>query len=70
MHRGRPIGEAFDHRSPGGIGQSRKCCTQSIHNHMVVDFQNVSRINFVTPDFCFLISIGEWKIANALIDAA
>ena len=54
MHRGRPIGEAFDHRSPGGIGQSRKCCTQSIHNHMVVDFPNVSRINFATPDLCFL----------------
>jgi hypothetical protein len=31
------MGESFDHRPAGWIRQSRKCCTQIIHNHMVVD---------------------------------
>src|SRR4029077_19920589 len=26
MHRGRPMGESFDHRPAGWIRQSRKCC--------------------------------------------
>jgi hypothetical protein len=55
------MGESFDHCPAGWIRQSRKCCTQSIHNHMVVDFLSVSSENFATPDFCFLISNGdEW----------
>jgi hypothetical protein len=31
------MGESFDHRPAGWIRQSRKCCTQAIHNHMVVN---------------------------------
>ena len=31
------MGESFDHPPPGWIRQSSKCCTQLIHNHMVVD---------------------------------
>jgi hypothetical protein len=31
------MGEPFDHCPPGWIRQSRECCTQPIHNHMVVD---------------------------------
>jgi hypothetical protein len=30
------MGESFDHCPAGWIGQSRKCCTQIIHNPMVV----------------------------------
>jgi len=30
------MGESFDHCPAGRIRQSRECCTQSIHNHMVV----------------------------------
>src|SRR5208337_2675943 len=56
MHRGRPMGESFDHRPTGGIRQSPECCTQSIHNHMVVDFLSVSSMNFANPDCCFLSS--------------
>jgi len=50
------MGESFDHRPPSRIRQSRKCCTQSIHNHMVVDFLSMSSMNFAVPDFCSLIS--------------
>src|SRR4029077_4294823 len=46
MDRGRPMGEPFDHRPAGWIRQSRKCCTQYIHNLMVVDFSAVSSTNF------------------------
>jgi hypothetical protein len=35
--------ELLDHGSPGWIRQSRKGCTQFIHNHMVVDFLSVSK---------------------------
>src|ERR1044071_2929628 len=37
MHSGRPAGEPLDHRLPRWIRQSRKCCAQPIHYHMVVD---------------------------------
>ncbi len=40
------MAKSRDHRPPGWIGQSRKCCTQSIHNHMVVDFHDPSSVNF------------------------
>jgi hypothetical protein len=30
------MGESFDHCPAGWIRQSRECCTQIIHNHMVV----------------------------------
>src|SRR5579863_7519162 len=56
MHRGRPMGESFDHRPAGWIRQSRKCCTQLIHNRMVVDYSSLSSVDFAVPDFCFLIS--------------
>jgi hypothetical protein len=37
---------------------------------MVVDFPEMSKINFATPDICFLISNGdEREIANALTGA-
>ena len=46
------MGESFDHRSPGWIGQSRKCCTQIIHNRMVVDNLSMSSENLAIPGFC------------------
>ena len=50
------MGESFDNPPPSWIRQSSKCCTQLIHNHMVVNSQGMSSVNFVTPDFCSLIS--------------
>lgn len=44
------MGESFDHRPPGRIRQSRKGCTQSIHNHMVVDLRLMSSANFAVRD--------------------
>ncbi len=49
------MGESFDHCPPGWIGQSRKRCTQFIHNRMVVDYLSMSSVNFAIPDFCSLI---------------
>jgi hypothetical protein len=49
------MGESFDHCPAGWIRQSRKCCTQSIHNHMVVDYPAMSSVNFAIPDFCSLV---------------
>jgi hypothetical protein len=49
--------ESFDQPPPGWIGQSSKCCTQLIHNPMVVDYPSMSRVNFVISDFCSLMSI-------------
>jgi hypothetical protein len=39
------MAEPLDHRPTGGIRQSRKCCSQSIHNHMVVDYPPMSSGN-------------------------
>jgi hypothetical protein len=50
------MGESFDHGPAGWIRQSRKCCCQLIHNHMVVDFPLMSRVNVAIADFCPLIS--------------
>ena len=50
------MGEPLDHRPAGRIRQSRKCCTETIHNHMVVDYSSMSSVDFAVPDFCFLIS--------------
>jgi hypothetical protein len=47
---------SVDHRPPGWIRQSRKCCTQLIHNHMVVNSLSMSSVSFAIPDFCSLIS--------------
>ncbi len=47
--------ESFDHCPPGWIRQSRKRCTQFIHNHMVVDYLSMSSVNFAVPDFGSLI---------------
>ena len=44
--------ESLDHRPAGWIRQSRKCCTQFIHNHMVVDCRSLSSVNFAIRDFC------------------
>ena len=40
------MGEPFDHGPPGWIGQSRKRCTQFIHNCMVVDYLAMSSGKF------------------------
>jgi len=48
------MGESCDHRPPGWIRQSRKCCAQFIHNHMVVDFLYLSNVNFAIPDLSVL----------------
>ncbi len=50
------MGESFDHRPAGWIRQGRKCCTQIIHNHMVVDWPINVKCKFAILDFCFLIS--------------
>ena len=50
------MGESFDHCPPGWIRQSRKCCTQLIHNHMVVDYLAMSSVDFAIPDFCSVIT--------------
>ena len=47
------MGESFDHCPAGWIGQRRKCCTQSIHNPMVVDCSSMSSVNFAIPGFQF-----------------
>jgi hypothetical protein len=52
------MGESFDHRPAGWIRQSRKCCIQLIHNHMVVNYPSLSSGDFGVPDFCFL---GGWQ---------
>ncbi|MBV9398861.1 MAG: site-specific integrase [Bryobacterales bacterium] len=52
MHRSRPAGERLDHGPPGWIRQSRECCTQSIHNHTVVDFP--LNVNSYSRDPSFL----------------
>jgi hypothetical protein len=57
MHRGRPVGEPLNHRPPGWIRQSRKCCIQFIHNRMVVDCRSMSSANFAILDYCPLISL-------------
>src|SRR5579872_7529603 len=49
MHRGRPMGESFDHRPAGWIRQGRKCCIQLIHNRMVVDYPSMSSVDFGVP---------------------
>jgi hypothetical protein len=51
------MGEPLDHRPPGWIRQSRKCCIQLIHNRMVVDFRSMSTANFAILDYCSLISL-------------
>jgi hypothetical protein len=48
------VRESFDHRPPRWIRQSRKCCSQSIHNQMVVDFRLLSSIIFAIPNFSSL----------------
>jgi hypothetical protein len=50
------MGESFDHRPAGRIRQSRKRCIQLIHNRMVVDYSQMSSVDFGVPDFRFLIS--------------
>ena len=44
--------ESFDRCPPGWIRQSGKRCSQSIHNHMVVDDLAMSSVKFAMPDFC------------------
>ena len=40
------MGESFDHRPARWIRQSRKCCIQVIHNHMVVNYPSMSSVDF------------------------
>jgi hypothetical protein len=58
MHGGRPVGESFDHCPPGWIRQSRKRCTQSIHNRMVVDYWGMSSVNFAIAK--------RWRLRDVL----
>ena len=44
--------ESFDHRPAGWIRQSSKRCIQFIHNRMVVDYPQMSSVDFRAPDFC------------------
>ena len=68
------MGESFDHCPPGWIRQSRKRCTQFIHNHMVVDYLSMSSVNFAIPDFCSLIpqraSVGRQFSGRATLEEA
>ena len=59
------MGESLDHCPPGWIRQSRKRCTQFIHNHMVVDYPAMSSVNFAIPNFWF--STGDAKPVRALM---
>src|ERR1700749_4493504 len=42
MHSGGATAEAVHHCPPSWVRQSRKSCTQPIHNHMVVDLCSMS----------------------------
>lgn len=42
------MGELFHHRPARRIRQRRQCCTQSIHNRMVVDYSQMSTTIFAT----------------------
>jgi len=45
----------------GGLDQTeRKRCIQFIHNRMVVDYPQMSSVDFGVPDFCFLIMTDTW----------
>jgi hypothetical protein len=50
------MGESFDHRPAGWIRQSRKRCIQFIHNRMVVNYLQMSSVDFEAPGFCLRIS--------------
>ena len=41
------MGESFDHRPSGWIGESRVRCIQFIHNRMVVNYLQVSSVDFM-----------------------
>ena len=56
--------ESLDHRSPGWIRQSRKCCIQPIHNRMVVDCRSMSSANFANLDYSSLISLNPTLALN------
>jgi hypothetical protein len=62
------MGESFDHCPPGWIGQSRKRCTQSIHNHMVVDYLAMSSVDFAIHDFCLQIPMCQVLAGNFLAE--
>jgi hypothetical protein len=55
------MGESFDHRPAGWIRQSRKRCIQFIHNRMVVNYPQMSSVDFGVPGFCLRIS-GLWHL--------
>ena len=61
------MGESFDHRPPGWIRQSRKCCIQLIHNQMVVDSRSKSTANFAILDYCSLISVNLKLALNHIL---
>jgi hypothetical protein len=50
------MGESVDHRPAGWIRKSRKRCIQFIHNRMVVNYPQMSRVGFGVPGFCLRIS--------------
>ena len=43
------MGESFDHRPAGGIRESGKRCVQFIHNRMVVNYPQMSSVDFEVP---------------------
>ena len=66
------MGEPFDHGPPGWIRQSRKCCTQSIHNHMVVDCLVNVKLDFggwaamagaTAAAVCFRVECGDCNLS-------
>jgi hypothetical protein len=64
------MGEPFDHCPAGWIRQSRERCTQSIHNHMVVDYRAMSSVKFATPDFCLLAPLSHQPIKTMRMTVA
>ena len=55
------MGESFDHRPPGWIRQSRKRCTQFIHNRMVVEYRAMSSVDFGRgPRLWWVIQFEDW----------
>ena len=61
------MGESFNHGPPGWIRQSRKRYTQSIHNHMVVDYRAMSSVRFAIHDF---FAESEERATNSVGDVS
>jgi hypothetical protein len=58
------MGEPFDHCPAGGIRQSRECCTQIIHNPMVVHCRVSVKCKFANFVISASLSLNPDTCAN------